>query len=168
VNQGNAFRRKKMSPSARSRYLDALRAFPGYPRALAASRERALPRFDAQRLAPQASQPDAAAPRLAAPQPIATLAVTPPAPTLQPVGSALPHPGSVPIDFHPQRIAGAPVGRPERISPRFAIAPPSFLLRAVLERLEAPARSRKPLAQWRTSSNSRSSLHPESRRGAHG
>jgi predicted Zn-dependent protease len=42
VNQGNAFRRKKMLPSARSRYLDALRAFPGYPRALSGLTQLAL------------------------------------------------------------------------------------------------------------------------------
>jgi CheY-like chemotaxis protein len=42
VNQGNAFRRKKMLPSARSRYLEALRSFPGYPRALAGLTQLAL------------------------------------------------------------------------------------------------------------------------------
>ena len=35
VSQGHAFRRKHMIPTARSRYLEALRECPGYPRALA-------------------------------------------------------------------------------------------------------------------------------------
>jgi hypothetical protein len=33
-NQGNAFRRKRMLPTARVRYLEALRVYPDYPRAL--------------------------------------------------------------------------------------------------------------------------------------
>jgi tetratricopeptide (TPR) repeat protein len=41
-NQGNAFRRKKMLPSARVRYLEALRVYPDYPRALSGLVQLAL------------------------------------------------------------------------------------------------------------------------------
>jgi len=42
VSQGHVFRRKHMLPTARSRYLDALREYPGYPRALAGLAQVAL------------------------------------------------------------------------------------------------------------------------------
>lgn len=42
VSQGHAFRKKRLLPTARSRYLEALREYPGYPRALAGLAQLAL------------------------------------------------------------------------------------------------------------------------------
>jgi hypothetical protein len=105
----------------------------------AASQEHTRPGFDAQRLTPAVRQPAAAGPRLVAPQPIATLAVTPPALGRQRLESGLPRPGLLPVEYHSQRLRNEPVCRPEWRSPRPALLPPPFQLCAVLENLEEPA-----------------------------
>jgi hypothetical protein len=125
-----------LAPAAAARML---------PFALTASLQVAVTRSDARRLAPPAYQPDAAAPRLMVPQPVATLAVAPPAharPILEP---GLPHPDLLPIEFHTHRPSGAPSARPERIVPRPRLQPPSFRLRPILEKLEEPAPQPKPV-----------------------
>ena len=117
------------------------------PFPLAGSQARTVASFDAQRLAPPARKPDAAAPRLVAPQPIATLAVAPPAHARRRLESALPRPGLLPIEFHSHRLRSAPVARPEWIFTRLALLPPRFLLRPVLEKLAEPAPQRKTARQ---------------------
>ena len=105
----------------------------------AASQQHALPDLEAQRLTPEVRRPAAAGPRLVAPEPIATLAVTPPAMSQRRVETGLPHPGLLPIEYHSQRQRHVPTGRPEWRTPRPALQPPPFLLCPVLERLEEPA-----------------------------
>lgn len=55
-NQGNAFRQKRLLPSARARYLEALRVYPAYPRALAGLTQLALSAGAAQEARDYAQQ----------------------------------------------------------------------------------------------------------------
>jgi hypothetical protein len=56
VSQGHSFRRKRMLPTARSRYLEALREYPGYPRALAGLAQLALDTGDSAQAVQYARQ----------------------------------------------------------------------------------------------------------------
>ncbi len=105
----------------------------------AASQEHGLPSFDAQRLTPEVRKPTAEGPRLVAPDPLATLAVMPPAIGLRRVEPGLPRPGLLPIEYHSQRMRNAPVCSLEWRTPRPALLPPPFLLQPVPEKLEVPA-----------------------------
>jgi hypothetical protein len=105
----------------------------------AASQQLRLPEFDAQRLTPEVRKPAKVGPRLVAPEPIATLAVMPPAIGQRQVEPGLPRPGLLPLEYHSQRQRHAPAGRPEWRTPQPALYPPPFLLAPVLEKLEDPA-----------------------------
>jgi hypothetical protein len=104
-----------------------------------ASQQLKLPEFDAQRMRPEVRKPAKAGPRLVVPEPIATVAVMPPAIGQQQVEPSLPHPGLLPLEYHTQRQRHVPAGRPEWQTPQPALYPPPFLLGPVLEKLEAPA-----------------------------
>jgi hypothetical protein len=119
-----------MAPAASVRLLPFMQTL---------SQETALPSIDVRRLTPEVRQPAAAGPRLVAPQPIATLAVTPPAIGQRRVEPGLPSPGLLPIEYHSQRLRHAPAGSPEWRTARPAILPPPFLLSAALEKFEEPA-----------------------------
>ncbi len=101
--------------------------------------EHALPSFDARRLTPEVRQPAAAGPRLVAPDPIATLAVTPPAIGQRRVELGLPRPDLLPIEYHSQRLRNSPVCSLECRVTRPALVPPPFRLQPVPEKLEEPA-----------------------------
>ena len=105
----------------------------------AASRQLRLPEFDARRLTPEVRKPAKAGPRLVTPEPIATVAVMPPAIGQRQVEPGLPSPGLLPLEYHSQRQRHVPAGRPEWRTPQPALYPPPFLLCPVLEKLEEPA-----------------------------
>jgi hypothetical protein len=108
------------------------------PFAMAAGREGTLPSFNAMRLAPSVRKSRATASRLAGPQPIATVAVSSPANLRQPLESALPRPGLVPIEFHTHSLRSGPVSRPEWKQARPTLVAPKFQLSLVPEKLEDP------------------------------
>jgi hypothetical protein len=105
----------------------------------AASQQLTLPEFDAQRLTPEVRMPAKVGPRLVAPEPIASVAVMPPAIGQRQVEPGLPRPGLMPLEYHTQRQRNVPVGRPEWQTPQPTLCPPAFLLSPALERLEEPA-----------------------------
>jgi hypothetical protein len=111
--------------------------------AMAAGREGTLPSFNARQLAPSVRKSRAAASRLVAPQPIATLVVSSPANMRQPLDSALPRPGLVPIEFHTHSLRSSPVARSEWKLARPTLVPPKFQLRLVPEKLEDPIAQQK-------------------------
>jgi len=104
-----------------------------------ASRQLRLTEFDVQRLTPEVRKPAKSGPRLVTPEPIATVAVMPPAIGQRQVEPGLPSPGLLPLEYHSQRQRHVPAGRPEWRTPQPALYPPPFLLCPVLERLEEPA-----------------------------
>jgi hypothetical protein len=105
----------------------------------AASPQLTLPEFDARTLTPEVRKPAKMGPRLVAPEPIATVAVTPPAIGQPQVEPGLPHPGLLSLEYHSQRQRHVPVGRPEWQTPQPALYPPPFLLCPALENLQEPA-----------------------------
>jgi hypothetical protein len=109
----------------------------------AASQHLTLPEFDARRLTPEVRKPAKVGPRLVAPEPIATVAVMPPAIGQRQVEPGLPRPGLLPLEYHSQRQRHAPEGRLEWQTSQRALYPPAFQLCPALERLEEPVAAQK-------------------------
>ena len=105
------------------------------PFAVAASEERTVPGFDAPRLAPPVSQPRAAAAKVVV-MPIQTIQVAAPQPPSYRPTPSIPLPGTMPLEFHAQRLRGDAVTKLDWRNSRFAPIPPSFSLRSVWERNE--------------------------------
>jgi len=109
----------------------------------AASPQLTLPEFDALRLTPEVRKPAKVGPRLVAPEPIATVAVTPPAIGQRQVEPGLPHPGLLPLEYHSQRQRHVPEGCLEWQTSLRALYPPAFQLCPALEKLEEPIAAQK-------------------------
>ena len=125
--------------------LPMARSLRVLPLLLPAGLENSLPLVAAQELAPAIAPPAPALPCHQEPRAVATVLVAEPAPAGNTLYAHIPRHELAPLEFHPGRFRGEPVGRPEWISTRVALLPPRFNLRAALDKLEDPVVQPKPV-----------------------